>query len=70
MTIEELEGRRRKDMEEQRVKQDMKRARLNENHDLPGMVAKTLELNDPGMGRRRGKLMLPTPQVGHEGWGQ
>lgn len=63
MSLEELEGRRRRDVEETRMKQDLKRAKIAENHDVPGAVAKTLEVNDPGMGRRRGRLMLPAPQV-------
>eukprot|EP00227_Mantoniella_beaufortii_P014173 CAMPEP_0197595674 /NCGR_PEP_ID=MMETSP1326-20131121/23444_1 /TAXON_ID=1155430 /ORGANISM="Genus nov. species nov., Strain RCC2288" /LENGTH=801 /DNA_ID=CAMNT_0043162063 /DNA_START=186 /DNA_END=2591 /DNA_ORIENTATION=- len=62
-TLAELEGPRKKDLEEQLMKQDLKRQRINERHDTPSAVQKINELNDPSKIRRRTKLMLPTPQV-------
>ncbi|GFR40753.1 hypothetical protein Agub_g1364 [Astrephomene gubernaculifera] len=62
VTVEELEGRRRKDIEAALIKQDMKRQKLNELHDAPGAVAQAMGLDQEGQ-RRRGKLMLPAPQV-------
>ncbi len=63
MTVEELEGRRRKDIEEALIKRDIKRQKVAEAHDAPGAVAQQLGLDEDGP-RRRGKLMLPAPQVG------
>uniref|UniRef100_A0A7S0WNZ6 Uncharacterized protein n=1 Tax=Chlamydomonas leiostraca TaxID=1034604 RepID=A0A7S0WNZ6_9CHLO len=63
VTVEELEGRRRRDIEEQLVKRDVKRQKLHETHNAPDAVAKAAELNDPVMVRRRGRMMLPAPQV-------
>ncbi|GLC50856.1 hypothetical protein PLESTB_000439400 [Pleodorina starrii] len=62
VTVEELEGRRRKDIEEALIKKDIKRQKLNEMHDAPGAVAQAMGL-DSAAARRRGKLMLPAPQV-------
>lgn len=62
MTVEELEGRRRKDIEEALIKKDVKRQKINEMHDAPNAVAKHMGLDQEGP-RRRGKLMLPAPQV-------
>ncbi|PNW85668.1 hypothetical protein CHLRE_03g197350v5 [Chlamydomonas reinhardtii] len=62
VTVEELEGRRRKDIEEALIKKDVKRQKINEMHDAPNAVAKHMGLDQEGP-RRRGKLMLPAPQV-------
>ncbi|KXZ44260.1 hypothetical protein GPECTOR_70g491 [Gonium pectorale] len=62
VTVEELEGRRRKDIEEALIKKDVKRQKLNELHDAPGAVAQSMGLDNAAQ-RRRGKLMLPAPQV-------
>ncbi|KAL6764025.1 pre-mRNA splicing factor component-domain-containing protein [Haematococcus lacustris] len=66
VTVEELEGRRRKDIEEQLIKHDIKRAKLQEAHDAPGAIAQAAHLNDPVMVRRRGRMMLPAPQVSEQ----
>lgn len=63
MTVEELEGRRRRDIEEALIKRDIKRQKMLEAHDAPGQLAKQAEMNDPMMVRRRGRMMLPAPQV-------
>jgi hypothetical protein len=63
VTIEEMEGKRRKDIEEALVKRDIKRQKLTDNKDVPGMVARVNEMNSTALGRRT-KMMLPAPQVG------
>lgn len=62
-TLAELEGPRKKDLEEQLMKQDVKRQRIFERHDTPAAVQQVNALNDPSTIRRRSKLMLPAPQV-------
>lgn len=66
MTVEELEGKRRRDIEEALIKRDLKRHKLLEAHDMPGALAQQGGADDAGAVtmRRRGKLMLPAPQVG------
>ena len=51
------------DIETNLLKEDMAKARLKEQHDQPAAVAKALELNDAAGMRRRGRMMLPAPQV-------
>jgi pre-mRNA-splicing factor CDC5/CEF1 len=51
------------DIEANLLKQDMAKAKLREQHDQPAAVAKALELNDAAAMRRRGRMMLPAPQV-------
>ena len=63
VTVDELEGKRRKDIEAGLVKRDVKRQKIQENHDVPAALAKAAEVNDPIMVRRRGKMMLPAPQI-------
>mmetsp|Transcript_7123 Transcript_7123/g.12265 ORF Transcript_7123/g.12265 Transcript_7123/m.12265 type:complete len:828 (-) Transcript_7123:440-2923(-) len=66
ITLEELEGRRRKDVEEELVKRDIKRQKIGEAANAPGSVARDAELNDPVMIRRKGRMMLPAPQVSEQ----
>ena len=63
VTVEELEGKRRKDIEQALIKRDVKRQKIQENHDQPAALAKAAEVNDPIMVRRKGRMMLPPPQV-------
>ena len=51
------------DLEQKLVEQDLKRQRQLADSNAPAAVAKANELNDPALIRRRGKLMLPAPQV-------
>ena len=37
-----------------------------ETHDQPSAIAKVAELNDPTMIHRRGRLMLPAPQISEQ----
>mmetsp|Transcript_24535 Transcript_24535/g.68288 ORF Transcript_24535/g.68288 Transcript_24535/m.68288 type:complete len:718 (+) Transcript_24535:87-2240(+) len=64
VTLEELEGKRRKDIEENLQKQDIKRQKMQARNDAPSAVAKNLSMNEvnPLQGRR-GKMMLPAPQI-------
>ncbi|KAG1672528.1 hypothetical protein FOA52_002837 [Chlamydomonas sp. UWO 241] len=63
VTVEELEGKRRKDIEAALVKRDTKRQKVNEAHDAPAALAKAVEINDASGVRRRSKMMLPSPQI-------
>lgn len=51
------------DIEANLLKQDIAKAKLKEQQDQPAAVAKALELNDAAAMRRRGRMMLPAPQV-------
>ncbi len=45
------------------MKQDVALHALRASKDPPGSVAKALEVNDPTMQRKRGRMMLPAPQL-------
>lgn len=45
------------------MKQDEQRDARRAKSDQPAVVAQGLELNDASGVRRRGKMMLPAPQV-------
>eukprot|EP01018_Ginkgo_biloba_P008339 Gb_05612 [translate_table: standard] len=62
-TIEELEGKRRVDIEAQLRKQDVARNKIAQRHDTPSAVMQVNKLNDPEAVRKRSKLMLPAPQI-------
>ncbi|KAI5064122.1 hypothetical protein GOP47_0020792 [Adiantum capillus-veneris] len=62
-TIEELEGKRRVDIEAQLRKQDVARNKIAERRDAPASVMQINRLNDPEAARKRSKLMLPPPQI-------
>jgi len=62
-TIEELEGKRRVDIEAQLRKQDVARNKIAERRDAPAAVMQVNKLNDPEAVRKRSKLMLPEPQI-------
>jgi len=62
-TIEELEGKRRVDIEAQLRKQDVARNKIMQRHDAPSAVMQVNKLNDPEAVRKRAKLMLPSPQI-------
>ena len=51
------------DIEANLLKQDIAKAKQKEQQDQPAAVAKALELNDAAAMRRRGRMMLPAPQV-------
>ncbi len=63
VTIQELEGKRKDTLEEQLMKRDVKRQKIQEAHNMPAAVAKAAAVNDPVMVRRKGRMMLPAPQV-------
>ncbi len=45
------------------MKADVAKAALRAAHNAPASLAKAMEMNDAAMGRRRGRMMLPAPQV-------
>eukprot|EP00798_Chlamydomonas_sp_ICE-L_P017404 gene17404-23704_t len=66
ITVEEIEGKRRKDVEENMMKHDLKRQKLQEAKNTPAALAASAErdADAAAMLRRRGaKMMLPAPQV-------
>ncbi|XWS58398.1 hypothetical protein CRYUN_Cryun08bG0031100 [Craigia yunnanensis] len=62
-TIEELEGKRRVDIEAQLRKQDISKNKIAERQDAPSAILQANKLNDPETVRKRSKLMLPEPQI-------
>ncbi|KAJ8760573.1 hypothetical protein K2173_015240 [Erythroxylum novogranatense] len=62
-TIEELEGKRRVDVEAQLRKQDIARNKIAQRQDAPSAILQANKLNDPETVRKRSKLMLPAPQI-------
>ncbi|KAG6491315.1 cell division cycle 5-like protein [Zingiber officinale] len=62
-TIEELEGRRRADVEAQLRKQDIAKNKIAQRQDTPAAILQANKLNDPEAVRKRSKLMLPAPQI-------
>ncbi|GAB4822419.1 hypothetical protein N2152v2_009465 [Parachlorella kessleri] len=63
VTREELEGKKPRDVEAELAKQDVQRNKMIERQNVPAAVAKAMELNEAQMQRRRGKMMLPAPQI-------
>ncbi|GAQ83036.1 cell division control protein [Klebsormidium nitens] len=63
VNLDELEGKRRVDMEALLRKQDEERQRRREAQDMPGVVMEINKMNDPEQVRKRSKLMLPAPQI-------
>ncbi len=45
------------------MKQDVAKAALRAAHDQPAAVAAAMAMNDASASRRRGRMMLPAPQV-------
>lgn len=62
-TIEELEGKRRVDVEAQLRKQDIAKNKIAQRQDAPSSILQVNKLNDPQAVRKRSKLMLPAPQI-------
>lgn len=62
-TIEELEGKRRVDVEAQLRKQDVAKNKIAQRQDAPSAILQANKLNDPETVRKRSKLMLPAPQI-------
>merc|ERR1711871_1693051 len=63
LTKEQMEGKRRADVEAEARARDAKRQKLRKEVDAPGMIAQINKLNDPDQLRKRSKLSLPAPQV-------
>ncbi|MBA0618817.1 hypothetical protein Godav_028105 [Gossypium davidsonii] len=62
-TIEELEGKRRVDIEAQLRKQDIAKNKISQRQDAASAILQANKLNDPEAVRKRSKLMLPEPQI-------
>eukprot|EP00963_Diacronema_lutheri_P003448 scaffold283_cov316-Pavlova_lutheri.AAC.18 len=62
-TIEDIEGKRRDDVEQALRKADVSRQKIRERHDAPGYIAHQLETNEVTTARKRSKLSLPPPRV-------
>eukprot|EP00899_Mesostigma_viride_P002879 jgi/Mesvir1/12592/Mv02451-RA.1 len=62
-TLEQLDGRRRVDIEAQRRKEDIARNKMLAAHDMPAAVQQINKLNDPAQVRKKMKLNLPAPQI-------
>ncbi|KAK6915344.1 hypothetical protein RJ641_020461 [Dillenia turbinata] len=62
-TIEELEGKRRVDIEAQLRKQDIARNKIAQRQDAPSAIVQANKLNDSETVRKRSKLILPAPQI-------
>ncbi|KAG0458156.1 hypothetical protein HPP92_023313 [Vanilla planifolia] len=67
-TIEELEGKRRIDVEAQLRKQDIARNKIQQRLDAPAAILHTNKLNDPEAVRKRSKLMLPALKFQIRSW--
>ena len=63
VSLAELEGPRRKDVEEKLQKIDIAKEKMRERKDAPGALAHRLGLNELQSVERRSKLRLPQPQV-------
>eukprot|EP00890_Picochlorum_soloecismus_P005608 jgi/Picsp_1/6048/NSC_03402-R1_cell division cycle 5-like protein len=63
VTKEELEGRKRKDIEKELVKRDIEKGKIAERKNMPEAIARSLAAHDASVSGRRGKMMLPSPQV-------
>ena len=63
VTKDELEGRKRKDIEKELIKQDVGKRKIAERKDAPNMIAQQLAAQEALKSTRRGKMMLPAPQV-------
>ncbi|KAJ0988506.1 hypothetical protein J5N97_006862 [Dioscorea zingiberensis] len=62
-TIEDLEGKKRADVEAQLRKQDIARNKILQRQDAPSAILQANKLNDPQAVRKRSKLLLPAPQI-------
>ncbi|XP_065853863.1 cell division cycle 5-like protein [Euphorbia lathyris] len=63
ITAEELEGKKRVDIEAQLRKQDVAKNKIAQRQDAPSAIIQANKLNDPETVRKRSKLMLPAPQI-------
>ena len=64
--MEQLEGKRRADIEAGLVKHDSKMNKIHQRHDTPAAVAHMAAMSAIDATRRRSKLSLPAPQMSEE----
>ncbi|KAL4370061.1 hypothetical protein AHAS_Ahas06G0028100 [Arachis hypogaea] len=62
-TIEELEGKRRIDVEARLRKQGIAKNKIAQKQDAPSAILHANKLNDPEAVRKRSLLILPPPQI-------
>jgi len=63
VSLEVLEGKRKRDEEEDQRKNDSKKLKQKMEQDLPSVLAAIAKANDPGHMKLRPKLFLPSPQL-------
>lgn len=63
LTLEDLEGKSREQIEMEERKKDARRIKLHKETNLPEQLAKINAMNDPAVITRRAALNLPAPQV-------
>lgn len=63
VTKDELEGKKRRDVEKDLAKQDIAKRKIAERENAPNVLRQQLEEAEASNLRRRGKMMLPSPQV-------
>lgn len=62
-TLEQLNGKRRAEIEAEAKKKDAKRQKLMKQYALPQYIAQINKINNPEYDKPRPKLSLPTPQI-------
>jgi len=62
-TVEQIEGRKDRLVSEELMKKDEQHSKLQMAHNAPVQVAKAIAMNDATMQRKRGRMMLPAPQI-------
>ena len=62
-TLEQLNGKRRADIENEAKKKDAKRQKLMKQYALPQYIAQINKINNPDFEKPRPKLSLPQPQI-------
>ena len=62
-TLEQLNGKRRADIESEAKKRDVKKQKLMKEYALPQYIAQINKVNNPEYDRPRPKLVLPQPQI-------
>lgn len=63
MTLDELEGRKRRDLETQLIKDDIRKHNERKESNLPGVLAQQQADIAAGPPTRRFKMMLPAPAL-------
>jgi hypothetical protein len=71
VTIDELEGRKRRDLEERLIAEDARKHKERKENDLPGLLAQQAAQQEGApLPSRRFKMMLPAPALPEEEYAQ